>query len=251
MTFKTIIILAKSEKNRGYCIAGRELIMNGEKSALGGWIRPVSSDLTSHGALFDYHFQAKRFSKVDVLDVVNVPIIEMAPEPGQPENFLIDDQRPWQTLTRMPANMLDICIEQPKDLWLQPGYDSRIVPAALDDEKHVSQSLYVIKPSDLRFRLTHELTVYDSEPTFKTKIWALFSYNDQGYCMTVTDPIIKRLLSRRYPGPGMPANEFLIENSNEYRLCISLTPRFNAWQHHYKLVSTVFYLGGSILKDFR
>jgi hypothetical protein len=40
----TIVVLADSWKKGGKCLAGKELIMNGDEFVrVGGWIRPISA----------------------------------------------------------------------------------------------------------------------------------------------------------------------------------------------------------------
>ena len=52
MPDKRILVLAKSHKIGGWCIAGKEISHTklGDIS-IGGWIRPVSSNVNTHGAV--------------------------------------------------------------------------------------------------------------------------------------------------------------------------------------------------------
>ena len=57
MSYTTMVVLAKSQKISGYCVAGRELSLEGSEHCLGAWKRLVSSDINSNCAIFDKHFQ--------------------------------------------------------------------------------------------------------------------------------------------------------------------------------------------------
>lgn len=84
-----VAVLTKSSKNGGYCVAGIE-------TRSGRWIRLVSSDAESHGALTAQNMQCLDGSVCQVLDVVQVPILRPAPIAYQPENMLIDEEKCWK-----------------------------------------------------------------------------------------------------------------------------------------------------------
>lgn len=94
-----LAILTKSSKNRGYCVAGIE-IKSGE------WVRLVSSDADSHGALFDRNMQYKNGGVCQILDVARVPILRSVSGEYQPENVLIDERIPWEKTGRLSVDEL-------------------------------------------------------------------------------------------------------------------------------------------------
>ena len=83
------VILTKSAKNGGYCVAGIDVQTS-------KWVRFVSNDSLSHGALFDQDMQYKDESYCKLLDVVTIPILGDAPIQYQPENVLIDNKKYWE-----------------------------------------------------------------------------------------------------------------------------------------------------------
>ena len=89
-----IAILTKSAKNGGYCVAGVDV-----KS--GRWIRLVSGDEESHGALFDQDMQYRNGSGCRILDVVRVPILRDVPTDYQPENVLINENEYWEKISEL------------------------------------------------------------------------------------------------------------------------------------------------------
>lgn len=78
-----LVVLTKSSKHKGYCVAGIEC-------NTGKWIRLVSADKETDGALTDEDCTYENGSQMEVLDVISVIISCHYPTPKQPENFLID-----------------------------------------------------------------------------------------------------------------------------------------------------------------
>lgn len=88
-----IVILTKSSKNNGYCVAGIDV--NDNK-----WVRLISSDTESHGALFNNNIQYQDKTFCDILDVVRVPILKEDPNKHQPENILINSEKCWEKINK-------------------------------------------------------------------------------------------------------------------------------------------------------
>lgn len=93
-SFVEIAIMGKSLKNGGYCVAGIEIHTN-------RWVRLVSSDEPSCGALFHPHMQYEDNSFCVPLDVVRVPFLRPYPHIYQPENILIDENKRWKKLGKI------------------------------------------------------------------------------------------------------------------------------------------------------
>lgn len=82
---KEVIILTKSDKNGGYCVAGID-------KENGKFIRLVSEDYSSHYALDDNDLIYKDGqSFVKVMDIVRVKLKGRQHCIEQPENYIIDD----------------------------------------------------------------------------------------------------------------------------------------------------------------
>lgn len=86
--FLDVIIMTMSSKNHGYCVAGIDY-NNGE------WVRLVSDDIPSHGALSKENTKYENGIQCAPLDVVRVPVLGANPKEHQPENMLIDERRAW------------------------------------------------------------------------------------------------------------------------------------------------------------
>lgn len=86
-----VLILTKSTKRGGYCVAG-------VNARSGKWIRLVSPDAWSHGALTNWHMICTDGSFCGPLDCVRVQITQEAPVQHQPENVLIDVNQKFEKL---------------------------------------------------------------------------------------------------------------------------------------------------------
>ena len=78
-----VAILTKSAKNGGYCVAGIDMDTR-------QWIRLVSSDANSCGALFSQDLQYKDGTYCEPFDIARIPILGKHPHVYQPENVLIN-----------------------------------------------------------------------------------------------------------------------------------------------------------------
>jgi len=82
----TFLVLTKSSKFSGYCVAGIDC-----KS--GNWVRLITGDLQSHGAVGAEDLICKNGRECQNLDIIKVPIISAANDVLQPENVLIDTSK--------------------------------------------------------------------------------------------------------------------------------------------------------------
>jgi len=238
-----VVVLAKSNKCNGYCIAGREVYLDNEQYCLGSWMRLVSSDKASNGAIFDRHLNDTKGKAVNVLDVVSVPVDKEQVVPGQPDNILIDESRQWMVEGQLDPTEIKSFVDMPKHLWQEDDFASHIVSSAKDDINYVPQSLYLIKPDNLVFTLSHEFNGYKG--SYERKIRVSFLYAKQQYCnLAMTDPKVKKMLGRKYPQAGAEPVQMTLLKGDNYYLCVSLTPRFGEQQFHYKIVATVFDFDG-------
>ena len=85
---KDIIILTKSDKRAGYCIAGID-VSNGE------WIRLVSSNEETENAVPMRDIVCSNGDMVEIYDIVEVDIVKPMPTKVQPENYLYNENTKW------------------------------------------------------------------------------------------------------------------------------------------------------------
>lgn len=81
---KEIVILAKSFKRGGYCIAGID-------TTTGEWIRPISNDISNEGAVPVADIIYTDGNQVEILDIVEIEISSHKPTESQPENYIYDN----------------------------------------------------------------------------------------------------------------------------------------------------------------
>ena len=78
-----MVVLTKSSKYGSNCVAGIDVNS-------GNWVRLVTEDEISHGAVTDEDLICENGEMVKVLDVIDVPIIRRCHDCIQPENVLLD-----------------------------------------------------------------------------------------------------------------------------------------------------------------
>lgn len=168
---KDIVVLTKSSKNSGYCVAGID-IESGE------WIRLVSDDVDLHGALTLKDMRYVDGTYCNPLDVVRVRLLDAAPIEHQTENYLVDPNYRWEKLGEWTINDV-VDIHSPEEL----GVLYCNTNTHLDDIDilEVDYSLVLIKVDALKLYLTQ-----NSRGQIKTK--ASFKYMGRWYShMSVTD----------------------------------------------------------------
>jgi hypothetical protein len=207
-----ILILANSTKNRGFCVAGKNIVSN-------RWVRLVGdqngaelnlnqityNDLAGRRQMIRY----EPFNKFIRLNFGNaVPLCY------QPENILIG-QGAWQEIQIAQHN---ISYDTPTDLW---GTGDRI---KADDIKqnliNIQQSLYLIQVANLKFYTNdyhshrayfqYGFNTYDLGATMDPSIFQDIVNGVRGY---------NNILTVSLAGP------FFNKNSNQYE--------------HYKIVAAV------------
>lgn len=86
---KKIIILTKSKKHSGYCVAGIDY-------ETGEWIRLVSSDLKTEGAVPWKDLQYSNGETLEVYDIIMCRLLRKCGTIVQPENWLYDETVKWE-----------------------------------------------------------------------------------------------------------------------------------------------------------
>ncbi len=164
----TVAVLTMSSKNGGYCVAGVD-VKNGN------WIRLVSDNVYTHGALSSNNIKYQNGSSCKPLDVVQVPIIGATPLEYQPENVLIDTKECWEKIDTI--SLKDILKIHPLEYHavLLGNQYPYITNAGIGKVGH---SLILVEVTDLTINHQNERS---------TK--ATFTYYDTQYIdISVTDP---------------------------------------------------------------
>lgn len=233
MATKRVLVLANSVKKGGRCVAGREVY--GDADRFGPWIRPVSS--AEEGTLSYKHYALAGGGAAGVLDVVEMVVVDESNDPGQPENWRLDENTAWQKVGSVETGRVVELTEAPAELWRHPGPTDRI-PVAAQATRDPQSSLAVIQPRGLTIRLWREFNPWKGYEQKKTR--ARFRYRGETYDLSLTDPEFLARHRLAHPAEDQPATEVPAPCGDRCRLCVSLTPPLNGY--HYKVVATVLEL---------
>ena len=172
------VILTKSYKNSGYCVAGINL-------KTGQWVRFVSDDTFNHGAISEADMRYDISSSCEPFDIVRVSVVRHQPISLQPENFLIQKGVAWVKLGSMSIDQV---------LHLHPAETSPYIfvnnwsALSQDEVCDIDRSLMLVKVNMLT--INH---MFQGEPT-SGKCSFMYRSNQYNF-MSVTDP------NYRYTGP--------------------------------------------------
>ena len=159
---KKIIILTKSKKHSGYCVAGIDY-------ETGEWIRLVSSDSETEGAVPREDLQYSNGETLEVYDIIMCRLLRKCGTKVQPENCLYDETVKWE---KVGKSNLDEVIKI-------HGYDSVEYVFENEDTKLPADWIFSGNPSLCL------LKVKDASIWVKTfedkKISLNFTYDDVRY----------------------------------------------------------------------
>ena len=173
---KKFVCLAKSAREGGFCIAGKEILANG---GIGNWFRPIGS---SEEALpiADCTF--------NIGNVVACEVSNHAPSPTQPENYKVALRPNWQVHGVFPKQNINLLVDSPLSLWStgfncssRHGMNDRV---SLNTLYRVNNSLYFIRIAGGTVIKKDQ----SDEERQNTKIRLAFSYKNKDYSLVVTDP---------------------------------------------------------------
>jgi hypothetical protein len=232
---KTFLVLANSIRSGCRCIGGREMLQKDGNRYYGPWIRPVSQQ--GAGEVRTLESMCADGRQPAVLDVVEVTLTAKQDCPHQPENYLIDPSCRWQKIGTIPANSLASIEERPAHLWLQPGGRiDRIHSSMAVGSLNPFQSLYLIRPTNLQFRIWEAHDDFRGGPHKNRR--AVFSYAGTEYNLPITDPTMDARYFQPFPALNQPQKDIVPRNPANCLLVASLAAPFKDG-YHYKVVATV------------
>lgn len=167
----TVVVLTKSSKFSGYCVAGINYYS-------GKWVRLVIGDLSLHGAVRTENLIYKCGKECEVLDVIKAPIIGSANDILQPENIKMDTSERIQLIGK--ATMRDVLKIHPIEI---REYIFGNKYPYIKDEKigQLGYSLTLVRVNDLLIKQV-------SNPEGRPKTKADFTYQFERYeNISVTD----------------------------------------------------------------
>lgn len=207
---KRIIILTKSSKFGKLCVAGIDY-------ATGEWVRLVSTDDITHGAVSPSVLRYENGCSADLLDVIDVEVMGNENNPIQPENYIMDSRYRIKYIRSVTIyDVINLCEGQNNRFIL--GNTSYYVDE--ENAASIGKSLCLAIVDDLCF----EQGVNDSG---QPKIKLSFSYKGYRYTnMSVTDPHFYSVLNGKKYGQAA--------------IVVSIGTAFRG--HCYKFVSAIYVL---------
>lgn len=203
-----MVVLTRSSKYGKNCVAGIDLVN-------GSWVRLVTNDESSHGAVSDEDLVCEDGNSVQVLDVIDAPVLGACNDEIQPENVLLDLDTYIEIVGKMAIE--DVLNIHP--LESRSNILGNIYPYITDARvETVGYSLTIVEVNDLEI-------VQEENPSGKPKTKVKFFYNGNEYeNMSVTDE-----------------NFYSAENGTKYDraiLVVSIGTPYN--NKYYKFVSAIY-----------
>lgn len=175
----TIVCLANSWRppSGNRCIAGVD--------DDGDWIRPVSP--TGDGSLSFLERRVPPSREPALLERIRIPVIRPAPEPHQPENWIIGE-RSWQSEGHLAGRAAEELLDELRDDSPSIFGDTEQYRALSElPRQGIDHSLAVVAPPDLTWTLDR----WDNGSLHPR---AVFHLGKQYWDLPVTDPATKSLL---------------------------------------------------------
>lgn len=219
---KTILCLAASTREGGYCVAGKEC--NPDGTSPGSWVRPISKG--TH-AIPESCLSLHDGSRLQLGNIITVQLDKHAPNLHQQENHEITDTKWVKCGSITKLDQLNAFLDHPDSIWLAGssstfrGENDRVASVA-----EIENSLYLIYVTNLV--LSENREEYDGNS--KLVLRAKFSYNGTSYILKVRDPDITDYFHRNHK-----LGDWDIENAI---LCLSLAEnKFHGY--YYKILASI------------
>lgn len=214
--FKVIIIMTKSSKNGDYCIAGID-------AENGSWIRLVSGNEETHGAVMREDAVYPDGTEVEIFDIVRVKLIGREPSDCQTENWRYAPKCYWEKVGK--SDLKTVINLRGEDTFEDEDYifGNDVTNKTAHDRVN-GRSLALLKVKSPRIFVK----------TFPTKkdVTFWFTYNNKEYkFFKVSD----RSLREKYKPK---ADGFYSDFVNECYVVVSLTGERDGF--HYKMLAQLF-----------
>lgn len=177
---KRIVCLANAHKDKGRCIAGKEMLPDGR---LGKWVRPVSSP--AGGALSKHERIYLDQTEPALLDIIEVRLDLDSPKPEfhQVENWLLTQNQQCKREGAFPLEQLAVHVDSPDEIWTRISTGHRDDRLPKEQANLQESSLLLIAVDEMvvtRGEKLHGEVRYSGEFQYGT-----LRYN---YKFVITDP---------------------------------------------------------------
>ena len=123
--YKDIVILAISEKNGNYCVAGVDV-------NTGEWVRPYSDIVKIQGAVPTEHIICDNGSRAKIFDIVRIKFEQPCYNPVQPENFYYNQSKRWKYIDKLTLHKTVLIHDFDYRDVIFFNYDRRLTKSELD-----------------------------------------------------------------------------------------------------------------------
>ena len=203
---KTVIIMTKSVKHGGFCVAGIDIFT-------GKWIRFV---LDEDRPLYNSDLICKNGGSIQVLDIVNVKLKGHSPTYYQPENYLLDTKYRIERISKCTINSVLKLHPPERKVPLFYNYDRKVSPSEIKNVPEKKRySLALIKPD----------TAYVYRDDYGKTRCTFQYYGHKFSNIAVTDPNYR-------------AEDFKFKKLTSCLFVMSLGELFEGY--HYKLIAQIF-----------
>ena len=191
-----IVCLANSRKLTGRCIAGRKWT----KKGAGRWVRPVSA--REHQEVSEYERQYEDGSDprvLDIVDIVDIPVLQPEPHGFQSENWLLDPRHYWSKAGVFPPFDMEQLVDPVDRLWINGYHTANGSNDRIPEElmKGVPNSLRLIGVDALELRVFAPGEAFGNA---KRRVQARFDHGGSAYAFSVTDPGYERAYLSKLDG---------------------------------------------------
>lgn len=217
---KEIVLLAKSWKNRGFCVGGVDI-------GTGEWIRIVSSPELGSPGITEAQMRCEDGRVPGVLDRVLVPLMKRVPSGLHCENWLMACDRPWEYVQT-----------EDQEAFLGQIRSTSLSPLFYTPESSLDADFVNIVPSQDRYSLAlarpKEVRIRSDFNGKRKKFKASFSLDGYHYLnVCVTDPDFQDRFGQN--------DSFILTNPT---LVMSLSEPFSpgggSHKRYYKLIARIF-----------
>jgi hypothetical protein len=216
MYIRTIVCLANSRKPpSGRCIAGKEL-NNGQ---IGAWLRPVSDRQGHEVSEIERRYENGR--RAQLLDVIQVPLIQPAPQGHQIENHVLDKRYCWVKQGVATWEQVVAAVDLADNaFWGNSrstfhGTNDKVSEA---DVARIGGSLRLVRVNDLAMRVRTE-EGFENNPS-RRRVRGSFTVLGNHFLLSVTDPEMEE----RYL--AQPDGEYAIGDAV---VCVSMVEVWNGF----------------------
>ena len=250
MKQRDILILAKSQKYGGTCLAGKDIETR-------QWVRPVLDEPTKGFTQREFTKVGIKFEDFELEDVITMSFVEPAPLNFQPENELVSLNVPWKIHyeARGSSSILDDVdspeaqrhndsIKMSAKYFIDNDKENHLLESTFHFPKAVPSSYFVDNLASNSLQLI-QLTSEGNSPTmyykYRTygKPWQpriRFYYNSQEHDYPITDLNYPKL--ETIPnGLDSDDSSHVINRPDKCFVVISFASAFEG--KHYKLAATV------------